>query len=433
MTPLEQRKKSLTAAIFSLFFVWLICVVSLGVIPVIGYIFSKKWLPLVVLVILFGVMIYSRAMKNRATPSCYRITAVTTLILFFVAVIMLAINLIGVNWEPSWVKPQPYNENIPYVSALIIYPVTALASLWYLVIGRRSPACIHCRVKNGSYTERGLVSRLFEQESCLQLRVLCLFSAFISVVDWSYYFLRYVNVNYNSSDRFFFLWFPAGLTLLSIIYFYSRYMSMWRHYCVNPTLEAIHGNSTALRFIVIVGDHILLDHFNGMQVDTPVKCFIPFTNEVSMDKAVNTFRDLTGVKAPRMIRAYESEETTTLANTFHYLCFFDNVSEIEGARVPGQLYNYNRVVQMIKSRLLSPELRSELERIYTVAMAWKTYTLDGKRIYPVKHYRPSFRFRDIPDYNVDYNDRRWLAVTVNNEDKSFFKLRRFWNRHFNGF
>lgn len=433
MTPLEQRKKRLATGIFSLFISWTLTVVFLDGILFLGICISKRWLPLVVLGLMVIVMALSRTTKSRGTPWCYRIPAATSLILFLSAMIMIIINLSGFDWEPSWVKPQPYNELIPYVSALIIYPVACIVSLWYLVIGRHCAACVHCHIRNGSHTERGLIAKLFFQESGIQLKFLCVMSAIILVVDWSYYYLYYININYNAPDRFFFIGIPTVLTGLSLIFFYTRYNGMWRHYCHNPAMDVVHGNSTALRYIIIVGDHFLLDLHNGVIVDTPVKCFIPFTTEVTARKAEDTFHEITGLWAPRIEMAYESEETTTLANAFHYLCYFDSVDQLSGCKVSGQLYSLARVTQMVKSKILAPELRSEIERIYTIAMAWKTYTPDGKRIYPVKHYRPSFRIRDIKNYKVDFNDKRWLAVTANNEDRHFFKLRRFWNRHINGF
>lgn len=433
MTPLEQRKKSLAKAIFSLFYVWLVLSLSLNAVLGLGLFVTKKWLPFFVLLILLVTMTMTKGFALKKMSVCYRIPGMNTMVLLVSALIMIIIDIIGMDWEPVWIKPQPRNELIPYVSTLIVYPVVFLISLWYIAIGRRTVACVHCQIRHGSHTERGLIAKLFEQESSIQLKVMCAMSGILSVVDWSYYFLYYINVNYNSPDIFFFAIIPTALTFLSIVYFYIRYTGMWRYYCFNPAMEAIHGTSTSLRVIVIVGDYLLLDLYNDRIVDTPVKSFVSFTSEMTPERAGQIFREITGVDAPMMRLAYESEETSTLANTFHYLCFFDSIHEIQGGKIQGQLYSYNRVIGMIRSKLLAPELRSELERIYTVAMAWKTYTPEGRRIYPVKHYRPSFSFKDIKSYDVDYNDKRWLAITVNNEDSRFYRLRKLWNKHVNGF
>lgn len=62
----------------------------------------------------------------------------------------------------------------------------------------------------------------------------------------------------------------------------------------------------------------------------------------------------------------------------------------------------------------------KLDRLYTIAMARKTYDKNGKRLYKVKHYTPSFKLRDLGLLDVDYNDPEWLLVSKNNEDQPFF-------------
>lgn len=432
MTPLEQRKKSLSQGIFSLFFGWLIATGFLDIILILGIFISKKWLPLIVLGLQAVILILSRNNNQRRFSFCYRLPAVTATTLFISAIIMIICCLFGMDWEHPLLNNQPANLKIPYISALVIYPVSFLCTIWYLTLGSTSRVCHNCKIKSGSYTERGLVAKLFSQESKNQLWVLFYFSLLLSVIEFIYYRFFYINVNYNSPDIFFYVLLPTGLTILLGIFFYIRYNNMWRYYCKNPMMESIHGTSTALRYLIIVGDYLFLEKSNGSIVDTPVKCFLPFTTEISEKTALENFKEMTGLMPDRLVRAYVSEDSTTLANAFHYLCFYNDESELAGCKLEGQFYSYDRIVRMTHSGTLAPELRSELERIYTVAMAWKTYTPEGKRIYPIKNYRPTFRFRDIHKWDVDYNDHRWLAITFDNEDRRFYKLRRFWRKHVNG-
>ena len=82
---------------------------------------------------------------------------------------------------------------------------------------------------------------------------------------------------------------------------------------------------------------------------------------------------------------------------------------------------------MAKGIIAAP-LANELFRIHTITMAWKTYDRRGKRLYPIRHYRPTFRLGDLRGWKVDYDDTDWLAVAYNNEDRRFYHMRRFWNR-----
>ena len=80
---------------------------------------------------------------------------------------------------------------------------------------------------------------------------------------------------------------------------------------------------------------------------------------------------------------------------------------------------------MINARKLAPLLRAELVRIYTTVMTWTTYDSNGKRLYKIKSYRPTFHLKQLPDWDVDFDDHRWLFITANNDYIRFFKLRRF--------
>ena len=77
---------------------------------------------------------------------------------------------------------------------------------------------------------------------------------------------------------------------------------------------------------------------------------------------------------------------------------------------------------------LSPMLANELVRIHTITMAWKTYDRRGHRLYPIKNYKPIFRLRDFKEWDVDFNDPVWLQISVENEDRPFFRVRRVWRK-----
>lgn len=84
--------------------------------------------------------------------------------------------------------------------------------------------------------------------------------------------------------------------------------------------------------------------------------------------------------------------------------------------------------QLAQQGLLGRDLVSELMRIYKVAMAWKTYDEKGRRLYVIKHYKPTFRLRDIRKWDVDFNDYHWLAVDRTNEDKFWYPIKRLFNK-----
>ena len=111
---------------------------------------------------------------------------------------------------------------------------------------------------------------------------------------------------------------------------------------------------------------------------------------------------------------------------------FESTSEVSGLSLPGEWYTQNELRDMVDNRRLAPLLMSEIDRLYTVIMAFKTYDSNGRRLYDIKHYKPSFRLRDIANLIVDYNDPQWLYVAKDNEDKPFYNFKRFWRRYVRG-
>ena len=48
----------------------------------------------------------------------------------------------------------------------------------------------------------------------------------LTMIDWAYYYFFYINVNYNTPDRFYFTFMPAAIYLFSLVYMGVRYMNM---------------------------------------------------------------------------------------------------------------------------------------------------------------------------------------------------------------
>ena len=117
------------------------------------------------------------------------------------------------------------------------------------------------------------------------------------------------------------------------------------------------------------------------------------------------------------------------ANVLHYAIFLKDDATPD-LRLSGKWETIDELDRQLKAGMLAPQMLSELNRIYNVTMAWKTYDRDGRRLYPIKHYHPTFRLRDFKNWDVDYGDLHWLDIATNNEDRPFFKLRRFWRKNF---
>ncbi len=431
MTPIEQRKRRVTAGIFGMLATWTIAVLSLEAAILLAFVVDQRWFPVVIFGI-YMVKVYLRHASHFPVPRRNRVAGSVGTTLIISAIVMIAILWIGDRWEPEWLNPQPRNQSIPYIAILIVAPVMAVTSFWQRWVASRSAEREKYRVKFGTYAEHDFLEELYMQESSLQLEMLFAISAFVGVADWVYYFKFYINVNINSPDTFVYVIMPSILVAVSWMYFFRRYRGMWAYYCRNEELDSKSGFHTDVRYLIVAGDHLFLTSASsGAPVDTPVKCRLPFTDVFDEFSALNRFVAISGLSPVKLKFAYVNENTVTLSNTLHYLCFFDKEEQLQGIKTSGELYRIDQVLRMVNGGEVSPVLESELRRIYTVALTWKTYSSTGTRLYAVRNYRPTFRLRDISKWNVDYNDKNWLSVAAVNQDKPFWRLRRFWRKYIN--
>lgn len=168
-----------------------------------------------------------------------------------------------------------------------------------------------------------------------------------------------------------------------------------------------------------------------MRLDTPVKIRLPYRERMTAADSMAYFRNLSNMDDVRIRFMYLNTNFNTDSNIFHYACFVD-APDLDGSRLKGEWYTLPQIQRMSGENRVAPALTAEINRIYTVSMAWKTYDRKGRRLYDIKHYRPTFRLRDFPKWDVDLNDPNWLFVAQFNEDSRFYRLKRLWRKYVNG-
>ena len=189
----------------------------------------------------------------------------------------------------------------------------------------------------------------------------------------------------------------------------------------------LHSQFTLVRYLLFSGDCLLLSQNDNGDWDTPVLNVIDRTD-----------CELPGEKASAMVEKDLDSNDFTLrflyqngayahgANVLHYAVFLPEDSAV----LPKAMRcSFDDIQRLLMADRLSPYITNELYRIHNITMAWKTYDRRGRRLYPIRHYKPTFRLRDLKDWDVDYNDIVWLRVAGNNEDKPLYHVRRFINRY----
>lgn len=122
----------------------------------------------------------------------------------------------------------------------------------------------------------------------------------IASTQWGYFFLFFINVNFNSPDLFFFCYMPLAVYALSIGFLASRYYSINEAYRASRSNVARVHRGSQVRYLVTNGDNILLREVADSQWDTPYIAEVA-TPDVSEAKAGERFDAMGGRPMPHCV------------------------------------------------------------------------------------------------------------------------------------
>ena len=422
-------------AIFGLWRNWAVAVGLLTMLTMLAPIVPKQWLAPINILCYLALQWVHSVLRKRDVPTCSRLIKEVGTVMLVTAVALIVIYFMSRGGIHHEITGQPYTIDTPLIAILITAPVASVVTLIHLMRRRDPEVCRKCRMAYGNVIEHGFAGMLYNKEWRYQTSLLFILSFLLSIVDWGYYLVHYVNVNLNKSDLFFFIWLPLAMYVLSLIYLGCRYYSMWVYYCQNDEAKLVERpGATTLRYLLIYADKMFLSFHptegrfpNGAKIkrfDTPAVVKTAYHERENLHAANDEFVRLTGIPHAEIRKIYESPDEVTYHNMFHYFAFVDSSECVADSKIEGEWMSWGNVCQLASGGLLARDLASEIDRIYNVSMAWKTYDREGRRLYKIKHYKPTFRLRDLKGWDVDFNDSRWLNVARDNEDNFWFKFRR---------
>jgi len=386
----------------------------------------KSWLPLPVFIIAYAELVYLRTQQQRGSLSCTAMLRVSTMTLFWSAIIMLVINILNskllfdnlIDWSNS-------NKEIPFITCLILFPTMIVMALWVMAHGylqeRNGSLLTGDKIRRGN----GVIPSLFSRESRYQVQLMLYIAIIFSGVEWWYYFQYYFNINMNTPDVFFFNLMPIAFYCLSLFFIWSRYQNIAS--IIGPIAADARGKGPIVRYLVLSGDRMLLAINEYDRWDTPAVTHLESLQPSGEQAANDTFARISGCEEFTMKYLYETGIDNMTPNVRHYAVFLDK-EEYPAKSAIDSWFTLDQIDRFIKTVKLSAELTDEIYRIFTITMAWKTYDRQGYRLYPIKHYRPTFRLRDLKHWDVDYGDLSWMSVAEINQDRPFFRTRRLWRK-----
>lgn len=424
------------AAVKALWREWAISIGTLIAVIAFSTVLPPLVVTIVTLVAAWVLRTWAEAKFNDTSiMGCRRFAAIIARSLFISSLIMAGIDILFHTplVDQLYEGPQ-INTSIPFVASLIIFPSALGMSILGRIYHGRSHFCHVCKTTHGYSPDEGFVGNFFHIQTRCQLNLMIYLSLAITVIDVLYYWFYYININISPSDRFFFVIMPVVLYLASLLYIWRHYYAVILDLKEQRDTPTVGVKPTIMRFLIIRDDMLLLDKGVHNLLDTPAECTLDVLYPSEHD-AVLVFERMSGLKPSefKMRRLYDNRTLSYRSTIHHYLVdVVGNYGEKmpEEWKLKGEWATLATIDRLMKMHMLSPALGAEIYRVYTIAMAWKTYDRAGRRQYPIRNYHPTFRLRDISRWDVDYNDLSWLDVASNNQDRRLWHIRRLWRRLF---
>lgn len=414
---------------------WITTIMAPALVVLASLWLTPTWLPFVTIGIVPVLILVGRAMQANGSIPCTLIRRYTEYGLAFSGVVMIAFNIAHTDWGRDlildWLGVEVRLGDVPYVPSLIIYPVLTLMYILQLLRQGRTGMCRECASHSYTGIERRITHSIYKRQMTFLGRLSLGLAALASAVGLVYYFTFYIDVNLNRPDKFFFCIVPIGLTLLAIAYVFTHYSGLKFQMATMGATPAL-PRYMKVRFLVVRGNDMLLSQRSaglpGVTFwDTPVTATEPYAMELPENEARGIFARASGCSSFTLRRLYRSVSDGGDAHVV-YAAFIPEGAEVEARGTDPHWMTLHSIDLLYNSGQLAPAMQDDIHRIYTITMAWKTYTRDGRRLYPIKNYRPTFRLSDFKDWDVDYEDTHWMEVFNHNEDRPLWRLRRFWRR-----
>lgn len=329
----------------------------------------------------------------------------------------------------------------PYIPSLILCPV-CFVTIGVMYLRRaRLRICLDCRLQNGSARERGSSGNILTHESHYQMRNLIGLFGVLSVITWVYYLLAYVNTNVNSRDWYVFVWLVVIAFVLDEIYFITRYYNLYldlkendeiitEEYLIDVTAK------TYIRYYVICGDYIYVHATNEFtkdfdQLDTP---FYVSRNQagISLNDIDVFIKNMTGVSGGEL-RFFYGRKLPELTNhtLLRYFYFLEgDIDDYPELNRKGEWYSFEKLKGIYNQHpnLLTPLFSSDITRIATIILTQKVFNEMGYRRNKLRSYQPSFTLNEVRHGNYDFQDDKWIRVSLFNADSMTFRIRHWFKR-----
>lgn len=381
-------------------------------------------------------VIYNHKLKRSTTCLLLLYSILSSLIVY--SFVTILINILYV-WQVVEVPHEFLFLTDPYIPSLILCPVCFLTILIIYLRRKRLKICKECRIQNGASYERGKMGNLLTRESHLQLKNLIYLFGFLTAITWIYYLYFYIDTNVNHRDWYVFVWLVVIAFVIDELYFMSRYYNLYLDLKESDEIlsqEELMDMTvkTYIRFYVVCNEMVLINHFpsdkESTLVDTPIVSQ-KSVNGITAPEVAGIIKNITRVNDGELRfffgRKLQHINNQSLLRYFYFLKGTpDDYPDLESMGVWLSFADL-KVIYSEKPYLMSPIFVGDITRMATIVLTQKLFDKRGYRKNKVKSYRPTFSLKEVRDGSYDFQDDKWIKISVYNSDSKLYRLKMWFN------
>lgn len=329
-----------------------------------------------------------------------------------------------------------------YLPVLSYLPIAFLTVLVIYLKRDHLKLCKTCRLSYGDEINRNKIGMIFRYESHLQMKYLLYIFGLLSALVWTYYLFFYVNININDRDHYIFVWVVILGLVADEVYFAVRYYNLYLDLKASGDIieerEIVDNDSrTYLRFYVICGNNIYVNPEKidpsskyGKVIDTPF-----FTHRevsgIALSDVKRIISSQTGHEGDLRFfygRKFGSHDRAVMR--YFYFLDPDENGELPKLQVSGEWMDYEQVKHIYSTDPAQLAALSVVDttRLSTIILTYKKYDERGYRRNKLHSYEPTFNLIDVRNSSLDFQDDKWIQISMLNADIPFFAFKRFWRR-----
>lgn len=416
-----------------------VCLISVCAVLVFSKILPYYLSPVIALLIASGLYVFIYNERYSSVKSCQ----VPSIAILYGIVVYSFITII-LNLMHIWGLFQMPHEFIfftdPFIPALILNPVSFIVLVITYYQRRRLKVCADCWSRRSFGGQRG-ASGIINSEAHLQMKNFIVMSGVLTLIVWVYYQFGYINVNINPRDSYIFTWLTVIGVGLDWLYFSWRYYNLYLDLLENdelitPAELRDMTSKTYIRYYVVCGDNLYLtqhayDSDGGKKevIDTPF--FTKQTmNGLYGNDVKNTIAEMTGIDNGELKFFYgRKSPDDTKHSLLRYFYFLDgDISDYPELSREGEWVPFDKVKYLYS---YMPGKMAELAvyditRLATIMLTEKIFNEEGYRKNGIKSYNPTFNLKEVRKSKIDFQDDKWIEISLFNSDTPLYKLKKWW-------